>query len=159
MNMKIILLTLAVVFSGTMPLLARSSALAKPSFASPTSCPTQVVIQVSDALNRPDCKFIGGQLASRSTHLRYSGDTKALNGMLADLAKCPGVVFTIQFTDNFIESGDWSVSSQPGSNQFIFQVLVNLQSERIKLDELRVPEMKGPAPKSTTTAAANPTQI
>lgn len=91
--------------------------------------------------------------------MRYKGDTKALNGMLTDLAKCPGVLLTIQFDNKFSDPGDWSVSSQPGSTQFIFQVMVNLKSERIKLDELRVPEMNGPPLKSTTTAAANPTQI
>ena len=157
--MKTILLTLLAVFSGTMPLLARGGALLTPSFTAPQGCPTEVMNQVRAAFNRSDCKFVGGHYVNRSTRVRYSGDTKALNGMLADLAKSPGVVLTIQFTEKFSEPGDWSVSSQPGSNQFIFQVVVNLESERIKLDELRVPEMKGPAPKSTTTAAANPTQI
>jgi hypothetical protein len=153
--MKTILLTLVAVFSGTMPLLARGMTLSKPSFTAPHGCPRQVVNQVRAALDRPDCKFVGGQLASRSTHLRYSGDIKALNGMLADLAKCPGVVLTIHFTSKFSEPGDWSVRSQKGYNQFIFQVLVNLQAERIKVEELRLPEVKGPPLKSAAAAPAS----
>jgi hypothetical protein len=154
--MKIILLALVAVVCGTMPLLARSMALSKPSFTAPHGCPTQVVNQVSAALSRLDCKFVGGQLASRSTHLRYDGDTKALNGMLSDLAKCPGVALTLQFTNNFVEPGDWSVGSVARyQGTFAFSVLANLKSERIKVGELRFPEVKGPSLKPAAAAPAS----
>ncbi len=137
--MKIILLTLVAVFVGGMSLQARSGALLAPSFTAPSGCPPQAIEQVRAAFNRPDCKFVGGQYVNRSAHVRYSGDTKALNGMLAALAKCPEVVLTFQFTKQANEAGDWSVSSEPGSKQFIFHVAVNLQSERIKREEVRIP--------------------
>ncbi|HEX5176638.1 MAG TPA: hypothetical protein VFV83_06400 [Chthoniobacteraceae bacterium] len=154
MKLKSTLLTLLAVFSGTILGLARSGVVLAPSFAAPDGCPPQVMKQVRAALNRGDCKFVRGEYVNRSTHLRYSGGTKALNEMLAELTKCPGVVLTIETAEKFNGPGDWSVSSQPGSNQFLFHVVVNLQSERIKREELRVPELKTVPLKTVSVPAA-----
>lgn len=125
--------------------LAWSGPLSAPSFAAPTDCPPAVMNQVSAALNRRDAKFLGGRFFGAFSHfMRYGGDTKDLNGMLADLAACPGLRLSVGFATNFTEAADWTVSNSFSATNFIFRVQVNLRSDRLRLEELVIPEAKGP---------------
>ncbi|PAW73943.1 MAG: hypothetical protein B9S33_22295 [Pedosphaera sp. Tous-C6FEB] len=100
--------------------------------------------QVMAALNRSDSKFLKGRFINSFTSLFYAGETKALNLFLADLAKCAGVTLSVSFASDPVagEPCDWVVSHDAHANHF--QVRVNLKSERIKLSDLTLPEVKGP---------------
>jgi hypothetical protein len=101
--------------------------------------------QVSAALHRRDAKFLGGQFfGAFNQSMRYGGDTKALNGMLADLAACPGMILSIAFSTNFHQPADWTVSDSFGGTNFNFRVEVNVKSTRLRLDELVIPAVQGP---------------
>ncbi len=124
---------------------ASSGPLSSPSFTAPKDCPPAVMQQVSAALNRCDAKFLGGQFFGRSSRfMRYGGDTKALNGMLADLAACPGMILSIAFSTNFHQPADWTVSDSFGGTNFNFRVQVNVKSTRLRLEELVIPAVQGP---------------
>lgn len=130
---------------GVVSVAAWSGPLSVPSFTAPKDCPPAVRQQVSAALNRRDAKFLGGQFfGAFSQSMRYGGDSKALNGMLADLAACPGMVLSIAFSTNFYQPADWMVSSSPGGTNFIFRVQVNVRSTQLRLEELVIPVVQGP---------------
>jgi len=101
--------------------------------------------QVMAALNRPDCKFLKGHFINSFTSLCYAGETKTLNLLLADLAKCPGVTLHVSFTTEPIagEGCDWVVSHDSDANRFA--VRVSLKYDRIKLADLSLPAVQGPA--------------
>lgn len=134
-----------VLMTGDISLRAWSGPLSTPSFSAPKDCPVVVMNQVSAALNRRDARFLGGRFFGFSQHwMRYGGDAKALNGMLADLAACPGMTLSVGFSTNFTEAADWAVSDSAGSTNFTFRVQVNLKSDRLHVGELVIPEVKGP---------------
>ena len=121
--------------------------LTEPGVALPTGYPKAAQEQVLAALNRPDCKFLKGHFINWHTTLLYAGETKALNQFLDALAKCPSVTLHVSFTTDPVPRDDgrcdWFVSHDAHANSF--QVRVNLKSERLKLPELRLPVVKGPA--------------
>ena len=124
---------------------AWSGPLTSPSFTAPRDCPPAVMQQVSAALNRRDATFLGGQFFGAFSHsMRYGGDSKALNGMLADLAACPGMILSIAFSTNFHQPADWTVADSHGGTNFIFRVQVNVKSTRLRLEELVIPAVQGP---------------
>lgn len=134
-----------VLLAGDISLRAWSGPLSAPSFSAPKDCPVVVMNQVSAALNRREARFLGGRFFGAFHHsMSYGGDAKALNGMLADLAACPGMSLSVGFSTNFTEAADWTVSDSAGSTNFIFRVQVNLKSDRLRLGELVLPEVKGP---------------
>jgi hypothetical protein len=118
--------------------------LKEPGVAFSQSYPDGARQQVMAALNRPDSKFLKGRFINWHTSLFYAGETKALNLLLADLAKCAGVTLTVLFTSDPVgaEPCDWVVSHDSMRNHFA--VRVNLKSDRIKLADLALPEVKGP---------------
>lgn len=118
--------------------------LKEPGVAFSQNYPDGARQQVMAALNRPDCKFLKGNFINWHTSLFYAGETKALNLLLADLAKCAGVTLTVLFTSDPVaaEPCDWVVSHD--SMRIHFAVRVNLKSDRIKLPDLTLPEVKGP---------------
>lgn len=115
--------------------------------ALPAGYPKAAQDQVMAALERPDCKFLKGHFINWHTSLLYAGETKALNQFLDALAKCPGVTLYVSFTTDPVPRDDgqcdWFVSHDAHANSF--HVRVNLKSERLKLPELRLPVVKGPA--------------
>lgn len=124
--------------------------LKEPGVAHAAGHPEAAQKQVRAALTRADCKFLGGRFLNSHTSLLYAGDTKALNQFLDALAKCPGVALHVSFvaTDPIPgEPCDWHVGHDAHRNQF--HVRVNLKSGRIKLPDLYLPEVKGPALVST----------
>lgn len=119
--------------------------LTEPGVAFSQSYPDGARQQVMAALQRSDCKFLKGRFINWHTTLFYAGETKALNLFLADLAKCPGVTLSVSFTADPVagEPCDWAISHDSMTNRFA--VRVNLKSERIKLPDVSLPEIKGPA--------------
>lgn len=108
---------------------AWSGPLSVPTFTSPLNCPRAVTDQVSAALNRRDAAFVEGRFFGvQQNSMSYRGDTRALNGMLADLAACPGMLLTVGFTTNLAAGADWSVSSQFSPSNFRFRAAVNTSS-------------------------------
>ncbi|MEQ2007151.1 MAG: hypothetical protein ABMA26_10155 [Limisphaerales bacterium] len=135
----------AVLFATATDASALMGELKEPAVAHAQGYPETAQNQVRAALTRADCKFLGGRFLNSHTSLLYAGDTKALNQFLDALAKCPGVTLHVSFvaTDPIPgESCDWHVGHDAHRNQF--HVRVNLKSERIKLPDLYLPEVKGP---------------
>ena len=118
--------------------------LTEPGVALPKDFPEAARTNIMKALRRPDCKFLGGHFLNSFTSLSYGGDTKALNFFLDSLAKCPGVTLSVSFVSEHLphESCDWNVGHEAFRNRF--DVRVNLKSSRIKLEQLVIPEARGP---------------
>lgn len=136
---------------------ALAGELKEPAVAHAQGYPQAAQEQVRAALTRADCMFLGGRFLNSHTSLLYAGDTKALNQFLHALAKCPGVTLHVSFvaTDPIPgEPCDWHVGHDAHRNQF--HVRVNLKSERIKLPDLYLPEVKGPALPAAPVAGTSP---
>ena len=118
--------------------------LTTPCVAFRTDYPETARTNITVALQRSDCEFLGGSALNSFTSLSYGGDTRALNLFLDGLAKCPGVTLSVSFVSDSLPDDrcDWHVSHAAGQNRF--NVRVNLKSSRIKLDKLVIPESKGP---------------
>ena len=135
--------------------LALAGDLTEPGLAFPSDFPVAARTQISESLKHPDCKFLGGRFVNWITHLKYSGDTKGLNGFLDTLAKCPGVAVAVRFSDEEFEAGcDWTIDHISGGDTCHLNVKVNLKSTRIKLTELAIPEAKGPLATAEETPPA-----
>ena len=123
----------------------------------PQDYPKAAQEQVMAALQRPDCKFLKGSFVNCHTSLLYAGETKALNLFLEALAKCPGVTLHVSFTSDPLPGDggqcDWFVSHDAHANSF--HVRVNLKSERLKLPDLHLPAVKGPALKASAALTTN----
>lgn len=146
MKMKLLAPLLCAAFLATVTdALGLAGDLTEPGVAFSQSYPDGARQRVMAALQRPDCKFLKGRFINSHTTLFYAGETKALNLFLADLAKCSGVTLSVSFTAAPVagEPCDWVVSHDADANRFA--VRVNLKSERIKLPDLSLPEIKGPA--------------
>ena len=118
--------------------------LKEPELAFPKGFPESARTNILAALRRSDCKFIGGSFINSFTSLKYGGNTLALNLFLKGLVKCRGVVLSVRFhTDRAPEDCDWTVAHM-ASNPAEITVHVNLKSSRINVDELVIPESKGP---------------
>jgi hypothetical protein len=133
---------LAVFLCSNSPAFALAGTLDSPSVAFSGDYPKDAQAQVMAALTRKDCKFLGGHFVNWFTTLRYGGDTKSLNLFLGDLVKCPGATVHVGFK-KLDDDCDWRVSHDAHSNHF--QVEVNLNSKQIKIEDLYIPEAKGPA--------------
>ncbi len=146
-------LALCLLFTAAVNCLALAGDLKEPGVAMAQGYPEAARQQVMAALNRPDCKFLKGSFINWHTSLLYAGETKALNLFLADLAKCPGATLHVSFVADPIpgEACDWVVAHDAHANSF--HVRLNLKSERLKLPDLHLPEVKGPPVK--TVAALN----
>lgn len=138
------LLVVAVVALGVVsrPVLGAAGVLDEPGVATPADYPTEARTQVHKALKRKDCTFLGGMWLNAHTSLRYQGKTKALNLMLDDLAKCPGVIVSVSLKKFAGEDFDWRLSHMGYDNQFHCEV--NLSSTRLELEELYIPPARGP---------------
>lgn len=95
---------------------------------------------VMKALNRADCKFLGGSFINWTTTLRYAGRSDALNAFMGDLMKCPHSTINIRFRKD-LSDADWEVTHIPSDGDR-FDININLTSKHVKLDELLLPEFK-----------------
>lgn len=136
-----LILATIVAFSPS-PALALAGTLRHPSISLAPTFPQEVRRQIMSALHHPDCKFIHGNYLNWFTTLHFGGDTKALNGFLAELVKCPGVSLQISFNQDLPMAGDWTV--QHGGRNGAFTILINLKSKQISPAALEIPIVKGP---------------
>ena len=143
--MKNRIVCLLVLFGLTTIAFAEYHTLTEPSLAFPTNFPDAARTNILATLRRPDWKFISGAELNSFASLKYGGDTLALNLFLGGLAKCPGVTLFVRFTsESSMEDCDWHVSHMAGKPGE-FAVRVNLKSSRIKIEELVIPEARGPS--------------
>jgi hypothetical protein len=135
---------------------ALAGELKEPGVSHAQGYPQAAQEQVRAALQRPDCKFLKGSFINWHTSLLYAGETKSLNQFLDALAKCPGVTLHVSFVADPIpgEPCDWVVAHDAHANRF--HVRVNLKSDRIKLPDLYLPEVKGPVLPATPVAGTPP---
>ena len=142
--MKATIISLCVLFALTCRSFGLAGDLTKPALAFPKGFPESAQTNILSAIQRTDSKFIGGNFLNSSTTLKYGGDTRALNLFLEGLVKCPGVILSMRFdTESDSDDCHWLLTHsalQPGR----FTVHVNLKSSHIKLDDLTIPESKGP---------------
>ncbi|WP_035612093.1 hypothetical protein [Haloferula sp. BvORR071] len=124
--------------------MALAGDLSEPGIAFPSDFSKPAQLRIMEALKHPDCKFLGGRFVNSFTSLNYAGETKALNLFMEQLAKCPGVVLAVRFkAEGFAEGCDWMIAHEAG-DPCKLTVHVNLKSSRVKLEDLVIPEVKGP---------------
>ena len=135
----------ALVFSLAAPVSAVLGELTTPSVPFARDYPPEAREKVNTALVRSKgATFLGGHFLNSWTSLRYSGDTLALNHFLDALVRCPGVTVHVGFK-KLNDGTDWRVGHSFHPNRF--QVEVNLDSERVDIEKLYIPEYKGPSAK------------
>jgi hypothetical protein len=124
--------------------LALAGDLKEPGLAFPQGFSESSRERIMGALKRDDCRFLGGNFVNSATSLRYGGDSRALSLFLEGLAKCPGISVSISFqAEPFQEACDWEVEHSAHAASHV-TVRVNLKSPGLKLEDLRIPEVKGP---------------
>ena len=106
-----------------------------------TNFPEHAQKLVRAALDTEGCRFIDGVTSMRSTTIHFAGDTQSINELLQSLANCPGVSVTVSFATIEHEC-DWRIVHVAKSNKFC--VIVNLNSNQVKLDKLTIPPVVGP---------------
>ena len=157
MNARLAPSTIAILLASVATTFALAGELKEPGVAHAQGYPQAAQEQVRAALTRADCKFLGGRFLNSHTSLLYAGETKALNQFLDALAKCPGATLHVSFvaTDTIPgEPCDWHVSHDAHANSF--HIRVNLKSDRIKLPDLYLPSVTGPALPATPGAGTPP---
>ena len=127
------------------PTLAALGELKTPAVPFAESYPASTRAKVEHALNRKDCKFVGGAWLNSFTTLRYQGETVPLNLFIDELTKCPGVTVHVAFKRLPDADVDWRVGHDFHRNSF--QVEVNTASKRVDLEKLYIPPYQGPAVK------------
>jgi hypothetical protein len=116
--------------------------LKEPSASFSVNYPESGQALVMKALNRKDCKCLGGYFINWFTTLNYAGGTDALNGFVADLARCPKSTVSVRFKKD-AGNQDWTLLYSPLETNH-FDVTINLNSKKLKLDDLRLPEIQSP---------------
>ncbi len=97
--------------------------------------------EIRNALTVGNSGFIDGATTMRQTTLNFTGDTTAINEMLLKLSKCPAVIVSVSFRKIDHEC-DWQLIYTTADNTF--RAFVNLHSEQIELEDLKIPSSKGP---------------
>ena len=134
----------ALVMGAALPASALLIKLDRPSVAFAQGYPKESVEKVLAVLNRKDCTFVDGMGINSFTTIHYRSSTVALNQFLEELAACPGVTLSVSLK-KLPQEYDWRLSHEAHGNRFHAQV--NLNSKRLDLESLVIPELKGPAGK------------
>ena len=143
MNPRSYLACFLILFGAATRAFGLAGELKEPGLAFPERFPESARTHITAALRRPDCTYVGGHFINWLTTLKYGGETSALNRFLEGLAKCPGATLSVRFDKDRIPDGcDWLVCHDAGEPGRI-TVRVNLNSSRIRLDDLALPEVKG----------------
>ena len=139
-------LVLAVLlFASTLPAFALAGGLSHPGVAMPTNLPPAFHTNLTAALTDAKVKFLGGNFVNAFTSLRYGGETRALNGFLERLAKCPGIKLSVRFeiyADD--QPQDWLLTHDAWHDAYAVCVRINLKSRRLQLADLVLPDVNGP---------------
>ena len=101
-------------------------------------------------LDAPEAKFLGGQFINAVTTLRYGGDTGALNQFLAGLAECSEARIRVQFVRDLDSA--WRLQHNGWSDGREFLVQIGLGSDRIHLEEIQWPLIRGGRPDAVPRA-------
>lgn len=125
---------------------AATGELTTPAVSFPTEYPQAKRDQVNSVLASSKVEFVGGNWLNFFTRLDYRGDTKALNVFLDELVQCHDVSVHVSFarpgSASYLSELDWSISHWAGKNHF--HVTINLDSDRIDLTSLYLPDMGRP---------------
>ena len=111
--------------------------------------------QIIDALKKPEAKFVDGMISywepDWSTTLVFTGDNKALEKQLAELARIDGLRVKVTLsrdlskeTGSALQSGSWFVKYRHTAPD-VLEVRVNLAAEPIDLKELALWQAGGKA--------------
>lgn len=99
---------------------------------------------IQKALERDDCKFLGGTAFNSNSALRYSGTTRALSMFLDQLSHCEGVTIRVSFVKSLADGEDWEVLHNVlGGIDLGFHVRVSMGSANIDVTELVIPKISG----------------
>lgn len=143
MKNRPIIACLMLSFSFTASSLADMGELTEPSLAFPADFPAAARTKALAVLLRPDCEFRGCTWLNAWSFLNYGGETLALNRFLEGLAQCPGISLSISFHKfSDAEKLDWSLEHYARLFPDKVVVRVNLNSSRIKLADLVLPDTK-----------------
>ena len=141
-----LLLVLAVLlFASTLRAFALAGELSEPGLAMPTNVPPAFSTNLTAALTDAKVKFLGGNFVNGFTALRYGGETRALNGFLERLAKCPGIKLSVRFENCADEQPQaWLLTHDAWHDGYAVCVRINLKSRQLQLADLVLPEVAGP---------------
>lgn len=138
------LLGAVLMFAGRSDALALAGEVKHPGVALSQKLPETVRKKISAALNRKDCKFLGGAFINSFTTLWYTSDTRALNLFLDDLKHIPQVLLHVSFVKELSrEDAAWSVHHQASENRF--QIRIALGGP-IKIEDIYLPVIHGRDP-------------
>jgi hypothetical protein len=138
----VLAVTAAVALSAAAPFaFAIAGSVESPEVPFAADYPEEAKQKVRAALRREDSKFLRGFFVNWFTTLHYAGDTEALNLFIGDLLKCPGAKVSVGFK-KLGEQGEWLVTHNSLENSFLIQI--NLDSEQVELEKLRLPAASGP---------------
>lgn len=141
----------------TLPAFGLAGDLREPGLAFPVDFPDSARAAITAALRQPGAGFAGGRFINWTTTLRYEGNTQALNRFLDGLVQCPGIAVSVRFQPRHGDTDcEWTVShsaEEPGD----VTVHVNLQSGRVRLEDLVIPAAKGPPLPLPPTPTLTPT--
>lgn len=122
---------------------AAAGKLTSPSLSLPSEFPLALRTNILAVLSNPEYKFAGGEFVNATTRLWYGGETKALNRFLGELATCDGVILSISFVQDVGEDPEagWRVQHS-GNNPNRFSIQISLNSKKIQLEDLEIPDIK-----------------
>ena len=93
--------------------------------------------QVFRALNAQGSTFRGGMGFNARSFLNFEGDSKAINQMMREFSECPATRVTCEFK-KVNGHCDWQIVHDDRS----FHVTVNLNSDRVRRDDVSVPTIR-----------------
>ena len=144
----VVIALIAILFSSATPrfALAIAGGLSSPAeIAHNDKYPANAQKKLVAALQRKDCKFVGGSWVNFTSALHYEGDARALSLFIGDLVHCPGITVTVTFKT--LGTEDWIAVHDSHENSL--QIQINLKSKRVDLKKLTLPPIKGPELEST----------
>lgn len=142
---RIPLVLIMLLFASTLRAFALAGELSEPGLAMPTNVPPAFSTSLSSALTDAKVKYLGGDFVNGFTALRYGGETRALNGFLERLAKCPGIKLSVRF-ESYADDPpqDWLLTHDAWHDGYAVCVRINLKSRQLQLADLVLPEVAGP---------------
>lgn len=135
---------------GTARVWGLAGTLNRPSVALPESMEPGWRAQLMKVLEAPAAEFLGGQYINAVTTLRYGGDTGALNRFLAGLTECPEARIRVQFVRDLDSAWRLQHNGWSDGREFLVQIL--LGSDRIHLEELQLPILRGSPPDAASAS-------
>ena len=97
--------------------------------------------EIYQALNAEGSVFRGGMGVNARSFLNFDGDSQALNQMMLELSECPATRVTCEFKKSNSQC-DWQIVHKDRS----FHVTVNLNSKRLRRDEVSIPKIRRQRP-------------